>query len=90
MQFKFVWLPLVILAGVSSVYGSALDIVQARDLAIASDLTIRDDVQCNWCGLCSYTSPVGPGLNHPLIRLLHGIGGRRRCMRRCDPRRWMQ
>ncbi|KAJ7908670.1 hypothetical protein B0H13DRAFT_2016198 [Mycena leptocephala] len=49
MQFKFVWLPLVILAGVSSVYGSALDVVQARDLAIASDLTSREDVQCSWC-----------------------------------------
>jgi hypothetical protein len=63
MQFKFVWLPLVILADVSSVYGSALDVVQARDLAIASDLTSREDVQCSWCGLCSYTSPVGSGLN---------------------------
>ncbi|KAJ7842411.1 hypothetical protein B0H13DRAFT_2098757 [Mycena leptocephala] len=49
MQFKFVWLPLVILAGASSVYGSALEIVQDRDLAIAGDLASRDDVQCNWC-----------------------------------------
>ncbi|KAJ7837950.1 hypothetical protein B0H13DRAFT_2104409 [Mycena leptocephala] len=49
MQFKFGWLPLVILAGVSSVYGSTLDIVQDRNLAIAGDLTSRGDVQCNWC-----------------------------------------
>jgi hypothetical protein len=61
MQFKFVWLPLMILAGVSSVYGAALGTVQDRNLAIAGDLTSRE-LQCNWCGLCSYPSPVGPGL----------------------------
>ncbi|KAJ7673395.1 hypothetical protein B0H17DRAFT_1208478 [Mycena rosella] len=48
MQFKFVWFPLVILAGVSSVYGSALGTVQDRNLAIAGDLTSRE-LQCNWC-----------------------------------------
>ncbi|KAJ6559891.1 hypothetical protein B0H19DRAFT_1260572 [Mycena capillaripes] len=48
MQFKFVWFPLVILAGVSSVYGSALGVVQDRNLAIADNLTSRE-VQCNWC-----------------------------------------
>ncbi|KAJ7897805.1 hypothetical protein B0H13DRAFT_2521293 [Mycena leptocephala] len=46
MQFKFVWLPLVILTG--SVYGSALGTVQARNIAIAGDLTSRE-VECNWC-----------------------------------------
>ncbi|KAJ7477406.1 hypothetical protein FB451DRAFT_1396394 [Mycena latifolia] len=48
MQFKFVWLPLVILADVSSIYGSALGTVQARNLAVAGDLTSRE-VQCDWC-----------------------------------------
>jgi hypothetical protein len=46
MQFKFILLPLVILADVSSIYGSALDTVQARDHAVAADFTSRE-VQCN-------------------------------------------
>ncbi|KAJ7354044.1 hypothetical protein DFH08DRAFT_803959 [Mycena albidolilacea] len=48
MQFNFFLLPLVILADVSSIYGSALGTVQARNLAVAGDLTSRD-AQCNWC-----------------------------------------
>ncbi|KAJ7803614.1 hypothetical protein B0H14DRAFT_3776973 [Mycena olivaceomarginata] len=47
MQFKFVWLSLVILVDVSSIYGSAPGTVQARNLAVARDLTSRE-VQCNW------------------------------------------
>ena len=69
MQFKFVWLPLVILSGVSSIHGSpsALGGVQDRTVAIVGDLTSRGDVQCNWCGLCSYPSPVASGIIFILI-----------------------
>jgi hypothetical protein len=82
MQFKTLsWTLIVLASGTGSIYASpaAIGTLHERDTAIA-----RAD--CNWCGLCSFTSVV-PGimLIPYYYRVLHCFSWGGRGLRCRDP-----